>query len=106
MFDGSIVALVTPFDEQDRVDYDALRMLIEFHISEGTNGLVIAGTTGESATLSKGEHAQLIRRATEMVDGRIPVIAGTGSNSTRQTLDLSLEVGDAAFDGSSRALLR
>lgn len=52
MFDGSIVALVTPFDEQDRIDYDALQKLIEFHIGEGTNGLVIAGTTGESATLS------------------------------------------------------
>ena len=99
MFDGSIVALVTPFDEQDKIDYDALQKLIEFHIGEGTNGLVIAGTTGESATLVKGEHAELIRRAAEMVDGRIPVIAGTGSNSTRQTLDLSLEVGDAAIDG-------
>lgn len=99
MFDGSIVALATPFDEQDRIDYDALQKLIEFHIGEGTNGLVIAGTTGESATLLKGEHAELIRRAAEMVDGRIPVIAGTGSHSTRQTLDLSLEVGDAAIDG-------
>ena len=77
MFNGSIVALVTPFDEQDRIDYDALQQLIEFHISEGTNGLVIAGTTGESATLVKGEHAELIRRAAAMVDGRIPVIAGT-----------------------------
>lgn len=53
MFDGSIVALATPFDEQDRIDYDALQKLIEFHIGEGTNGLVIAGTTGESATLLK-----------------------------------------------------
>lgn len=54
VFDGSIVALVTPFDEQDRIDYDALQKLIEFHIGEGTNGLVIAGTTGESATLLNG----------------------------------------------------
>ncbi len=99
MFHGSIVALVTPFDEQDRIDYDALRRLIEFHISEGTNGLVIAGTTGESATLEKGEHAELIRRAADMVEGRVPVIAGTGSNSTRQTVDLSLELADAAIDG-------
>ncbi len=96
---GSIVALVTPFDEQYRIDYGALRRLIEFHISEGTNGLVIAGTTGESATLEKGEHVELIRRAAEMVEGRIPVIAGTGSNSTRQTVDLSLEVADTAIDG-------
>jgi 4-hydroxy-tetrahydrodipicolinate synthase len=99
VFHGSIVALVTPFDEHDRIDYDALQRLIEFHVSEGTNGLVIAGTTGESATLVKGEHAELIRRAAEMVAGRIPVIAGTGSNSTRQTVDLSIEVGDAAIDG-------
>ena len=99
MFHGSIVALVTPFDEQDRIDYDALRRLIEFHISAGTNGLVIAGTTGESATLEKGEHAELIRRAADMVEGRIPVIAGTGSNSTRQTVELSLELADAAIDG-------
>ena len=99
MFHGSIVALVTPFDEHDRIDYDALRRLIEFHIGEGTNGLVIAGTTGESATLDQGEHAELIRCAAEMVAGRIPVIAGTGSNSTRQTVNLSLEVADAAIDG-------
>ncbi|VUX55636.1 dihydrodipicolinate synthase [uncultured Woeseiaceae bacterium] len=99
MFHGSIVALVTPFDEHDRIDYDALRRLIEFHIGEGTNGLVIAGTTGESATLDIGEHAELIRRAAAMIAGRIPVIAGTGSNSTRQTVDLSLEVADAAIDG-------
>ncbi len=99
MFHGSIVALVTPFDEQDRIDYDALRRLIEFHIGAGTNGLVIAGTTGESATLDGGEHAELIRRAAAMVAGRIPVIAGTGSNSTRQTVNLSLEVADAAIDG-------
>ena len=99
MFQGSIVALVTPFDERDRIDYDALQGLIEFHIGAGTNGLVIAGTTGESATLEKGEHVALIRRAAEMVEGRIPVIAGTGSNSTRQTVDLSLEVADAAIDG-------
>ena len=99
LFHGSIVALVTPFDEQDRIDYDALQRLIEFHISEGTNGLVIAGTTGESATLDKVEHGELIRRAAEMVAGRIPVIAGTGSNSTRQTVDLSQELGDAAIDG-------
>jgi 4-hydroxy-tetrahydrodipicolinate synthase len=99
VFHGSIVALVTPFDEQNRIDYDALRRLIEFHIGAGTNGLVIAGTTGESATLEKGEHVELIRRSAEMVEGRIPVIAGTGSNSTRQTVDLSLEVADAAIDG-------
>lgn len=98
MFKGSLVALVTPFDENNRVDYASLKGLIEFHISEGTDGLVIAGTTGEAATLSKSEHAELISRAVEIVDGRLPVIAGTGSNSTQQTIDLSLEVGGSGID--------
>ncbi len=99
MFTGSLVALVTPFDEQNRVDYPALERLIEFHVDGGTDGLVIAGTTGESATLEKAEHARLIARAVEIVAGRLPVIAGTGSNSTKQTIDLSREVGRCAIDG-------
>ena len=98
MFKGSLVALVTPFDQQNRVDYEALGKLIEFHISEGSNGLVIAGTTGEAATLSRDEHVELIERAVEMVAGRLPVIAGTGSNSTAQTADLSIAVGKSAID--------
>ena len=99
MFKGSLVALVTPFDADNRVDYTALKGLIEFHARQGTDGLVIAGTTGEAATLSKTEHAALIREAVQLVDGRMPVIAGTGSNSTQQTIDLSLEVADAGIDG-------
>ena len=71
MFKGSLVALVTPFDRQNRIDYPALERLIEFHVREGSNGLVIAGTTGESATLEKSEHVELIERAVEMVAGRI-----------------------------------
>ena len=98
MFKGSLVALVTPFDESNRVDYAALKRLIEFHVSEGSNGLVIAGTTGEAATLSREEHVELIARAAEFVAGRLPVIAGTGSNSTAQTIDLSLAVGDSGID--------
>ena len=98
MFKGSLVALVTPFDEHNRVDYAALKRLIEFHVSEGSNGLVIAGTTGEAATLSRIEHVELIARASEFVAGRLPVIAGTGSNSTAQTIDLSLAVGDLGID--------
>jgi 4-hydroxy-tetrahydrodipicolinate synthase len=98
VFTGSLVALVTPFDEHNRVDYTALDRLIEFHVAAGTDGLVVAGTTGESATLEKEEHAGLIARAVEMVAGRLPVIAGTGSNSTSQTIDLSLEVGKTAID--------
>ena len=98
MFEGSLVALVTPFDTEDRVDYEALEKLIEFHVRSGTDGLVIAGTTGESPTLRKDEHAALIRRAAEIAAGRLPVIAGTGSNSTAQTIELSLAVADAAID--------
>jgi len=98
VFTGSLVALVTPFDEQNRVDYAALERLVEFHVDAGTDGLVIAGTTGESATLEKQEHATLIHRAVEIVAGRLPVIAGTGSNATKQTIELSLEAGKAAID--------
>ncbi len=98
MFAGSLVALVTPFDANNRVDYAALKRLIDFHVDEGSDGLVIAGTTGESATLETHEHADLIRRAVELVDGRLPVIAGTGSNSTAQTINLSLAIADAGID--------
>ena len=99
MLKGSLVALVTPFDDHNRVDYAALKRLIEFHVAEGSNGLVIAGTTGESATLARDEHVELIARAVELADGRLPIIAGTGSNSTAQTVDLSVAVRDTGIDG-------
>jgi 4-hydroxy-tetrahydrodipicolinate synthase len=98
VFTGSLVALVTPFDEHNRVDYAALKRLIEFHVAEGSDGLVIAGTTGEAATLSRNEHIELIARSVELVDGRLPVVAGTGSNSTAQTTDLSLAIADTGID--------
>ena len=98
MYQGSLVALATPFDSDNRVDYAALKGLIDFHVNEGTDGLVVAGTTGEAATLSKSEHQDLIARAVEIVDGRLPVIAGTGSNSTQQTIDLSQAVGGSGID--------
>lgn len=98
MFKGSLVALATPFDQQDRVDYASLERLIRFHIDAGTDGFVIAGTTGESATLRKSEHIELVARAVELVDGRLPVIAGTGSNSTAQTVELSVAVGYCGID--------
>lgn len=98
MFTGSLVALVTPFDESNRVDYGALKRLIDFHVEAGSDGLVIAGTTGESATLEKGEHAELIDRACEIAAGRLPIIAGTGSNSTAQTIRLSQEVATSPID--------
>ena len=94
MFQGSLVALVTPFDGNNRVDYTSLKRLIEFHVDQGTDGLVIAGTTGESATLRRSEHIELIGRAVEIAAGRLPIIAGSGSNSTMQTIELSLAVAD------------
>lgn len=99
MIQGSLVALATPFTDADEVDYEALARLIDFHCEAGTDGLVIAGTTGESATLLKEEHAALVRRAVELADGRIRILAGTGSNSTRQTLALSQAVDGAGIDG-------
>lgn len=98
MLQGSLVALVTPFDDNNRVDYASLKGLIEFHVGAGTDGLVVAGTTGEAATLAKEEHVELIERVVDLVDGRMPVIAGTGSNSTQQTIDLSLQVAGSGID--------
>ena len=99
MLKGSLVALVTPFDQRNRVDFAALKRLIEFHVAEGSNGLVIAGTTGESATLETGEHIELVARAVEIAAGRLPILAGTGSNSTAQTIRLSVAIGDTGIDG-------
>ena len=95
---GSLVALVTPMSPDGAVDYEAFERLFEHHIAAGTDGLVIAGTTGESATLSKPEHIDLVRRAVEIVKQRVPVIAGTGSNSTAQTIALSQAIDKFAVD--------
>ncbi len=89
MIKGSLVAIVTPMTDDGAVDYAALGRLIELHIEAGTDGLVVAGTTGESATLTKPEHVAVIEAAIRFAAGRIPVIAGTGSNSTAQTIELS-----------------
>jgi len=99
MLKGSLVALVTPMSADGRIDYECLERLIDWHLEQGSAALVIAGTTGESATLSKTEHVELIRRSSEIAAGRIPIIAGTGSNSTQQTINLSLEVGALGIDG-------
>ncbi len=98
MFKGSLIALATPFDADNHIDYEALERLIEFHVSEGSNGLVIAGTTGEAATLEMSEHTELIGKAVDIADGRLPIIAGTGSNSTAQTIKLSRNVGNYGID--------
>jgi len=89
MIQGSIVALVTPMNEDGSVDNDSLKRLVEFHIAQGTDSLVAVGTTGESATLDENEHCEVIRAVIEYVDGRIPVIAGTGANSTTEAIDLT-----------------
>lgn len=86
---GSIVALVTPMNEDGSVDYPALRHLIDWHIAEGTACIGVVGTTGESPTVSVEEHCEIIRVAVEQVAGRVPVMAGAGANSTREAIELS-----------------
>lgn len=86
MIQGSIVAIVTPMFPNGDIDYDAFDRLIEWHIASGTDAIVVAGTTGESPTLSEQEHCELMRHCVDKVAGRMPVIAGTGSNSTREAI--------------------
>jgi len=88
---GSLVALVTPMEEGGEVDYESLEKLIDWHINHGTNGIVSVGTTGESATLDVDEHVQVIKHTVEHVNSRVPVIAGTGANSTSEALELTQE---------------
>jgi 4-hydroxy-tetrahydrodipicolinate synthase len=99
MLTGSLVAVVTPMHSDGSIDQGSFQRLIDMHVEAGTAGLIIAGTTGESATLEKSEHVELIRIAAEHAAGRIPIIAGTGSNATRQTIDLSVAVGRFPIDG-------
>lgn len=89
MFRGSMVALVTPMREDGSIDFDSLAKLVEFHIEKGTSAIVAVGTTGESATLDEHEHCDVIRRVVQMVANRIPVIAGTGANSTTEAITLT-----------------
>ncbi|MCP4188170.1 MAG: 4-hydroxy-tetrahydrodipicolinate synthase [Gammaproteobacteria bacterium] len=89
MFKGSLVALVTPMLRDGAVDYVQLGALIDFHVEQGSDALVIAGTTGESATLSHGEHHELLKRAHKIINGRLPMIAGTGANSTSEAIELT-----------------
>ena len=99
MFKGSIVAIVTPF-KNGQVDEDAYRKLIEFQIENGTSAIVPCGTTGESATLDVNEHARVIDIAVEAVNKRVPVIAGTGGNSTREAIELSKHAKEAGVDAT------
>ena len=98
MFQGSMVALVTPMHEDGSLDFEALERLVEFHVANGTDAIVSVGTTGESPTLNEKDHCEVIRRTVDLVNGRIPVIAGTGSNSTREAIDLSHAAMSAGAD--------
>jgi len=102
MFKGSIAALVTPFNEAGEIDFAALSRLLDFHLESGTDGLVIAGTTGESATLRSGEFQALLEAVVLRVDGKIPVIAGTGVNATERTVEYTKT---AASSGADAALV-
>lgn len=98
MIQGSIVALVTPMEEDGSLDEDSLRRLVEFHIEQGTDGIVAVGTTGESATLNEQEHCDVIRQVVAFVGGRVPVIAGTGANSTAEAIDLTRSAKEVGAD--------
>lgn len=98
MFSGSMVALVTPMRVDGSLDSDCLHKLVEFHISNGTDAIVAVGTTGESATLTVEEHCDVIRQVVQQVNGRIPVIAGTGANSTTEAIELTQYAKDLGVD--------
>jgi len=100
--EGSLVALVTPLSEDGEVDYDALKHLIDWHINQGTDGIVSVGTTGESATLNIKEHVDVIEFTVKHVNNKLPVIAGTGANSTDEAIELTEE---ARLKGADYALL-
>lgn len=99
MFSGSIVALVTPFKD-GHVDWEGLEGLVEFHLKNGTHGIVPCGTTGESATVSHQEHDDVIKAVVKAVKKKVPVIAGTGSNSTDEAVRLTKEAERAGADGA------
>jgi len=95
---GSLVALVTPMEADGSLDFDALGGLIEWQIESGTDGIVSVGTTGESATVSVPEHLEIIEKTIEFVDGRVPVIAGTGGNSTQEAVELTQKASELGAD--------
>ena len=100
MITGSIVALVTPMHPDGAIDWSAFARLIEYHIESGTAGLGVVGTTGESPTLTVPEHCEVIRFAVEQAGGRIPVVAGTGGNSTHEAIELTVSAAEAGADYS------
>ncbi|WP_431067034.1 4-hydroxy-tetrahydrodipicolinate synthase [Methylotuvimicrobium sp.] len=98
MIQGSIVALVTPMMENGSIDKDSLKKLIEFHIDQGTDSIVAVGTTGESATLDEDEHCDFIQSVVDYAGGRIPIIAGTGANSTTEAIELTSRAKEVGAD--------
>ena len=99
IFTGAGVALITPMNDDGSVNYEKLRELLEFHVANKTDAIIICGTTGEASTLSDEEHLECIRFACEVVNKRIPVIAGTGSNCTQSAIELSKEAEKSGVDG-------
>ena len=99
IFTGAGVAIVTPFNEDESINYDKLDELINYHCENGTDSIIICGTTGESATMTEEEHAECVRFTIERAKGRIPVIAGTGSNCTRTAIELSKDAAEHGADG-------
>lgn len=99
IFKGAGVAIVTPMKENREVDYDAFKKLIEFQIANGTDSIIVCGTTGEASTLTHEEHLDVIKYCVEVVAGRVPVIAGTGSNCTETAKYLSTEAEKYGVDG-------
>ncbi len=99
MFTGSIVALVTPFKDGE-IDYEKLGELVEFHIANSTNAIIPCGTTGESPTLTHREHGEVVGKVIEVANGRIPVIAGTGSNNTSEAVSMTSHAKEVGADGS------
>ncbi|HEY4367361.1 MAG TPA: 4-hydroxy-tetrahydrodipicolinate synthase [Steroidobacteraceae bacterium] len=99
MFSGSIVAIVTPMQADGAVDFGALDRLVQFHIDNGTDGIVAVGTTGESATLNVEEHIEVVRRIVVKAAKRLPVIAGTGANSTSEAIELTRKAKEVGVDG-------
>lgn len=98
MFSGSMVALVTPMHKDGSVDQESLAKLVEFHVENGTDAIVAVGTTGESATLNENEHCQTIKQVVELSNNRIPIIAGTGANSTSEAIELTQCAMEAGAD--------
>ena len=99
IFKGSGVALITPFKESMEIDYEKLRELVDYHVAHKTDAIIVCGTSGESATMTVEEHLEAIAVVAEQADGRIPVIAGTGSNDTQTAIELSVEAEKCGVDG-------